>query len=140
MMQIKRTITQKQIDKNMNKYLEKVQKDIEEKRVDLKAPTTAFLLQIKPQVQLSIDHGVSYKNIAKSIEESFGFRMTENSIKNFANTFLTVTKKRYGQSMRGAASQEKKREKRDHLPKSSKAEKLNKLTGNDTGSSDGDEF
>lgn len=139
-MPIKRTITQQQIDKNIKKYLRKVQEDIKEKRLDLKAPTTAFLLQIKPQLQLSIDHGVSYKNIAKSIEESFGFRMTENSIKNFANTFLTVSKKRTRHSMRSNTSQEKNRANRDHLPQSSKAEKLNKLTGNDISSSDGDEF
>ena len=139
-MHIKRTITQQKIDKNMKKYLQKVQEDIKDKRLVLKAPTTDFLLQIKPQVQLSIDHGVSYKNIAKSIEESFGFRMTENSIKNFANTFLTVSKKATRHTMGSSTAQEKKRENRDHLPKSSKTEKLNRLTGSDTSSSDGDEF
>lgn len=139
-MHIKRTVTQQKIDKNMKKYLQKVQEDIKDKRLVLKAPTTDFLLQIKPQVQLSIDHGVSYKNIAKSIEESFGFRMTENSIKNFANTFLTVSKKATRHAMGSITAQEKKRQIRDHLPQSSKMEKLNRLTGNDTSSSDGDEF
>lgn len=139
-MQPKRTITQKQIDRQMQKYLKKVEEDIKATRKELKAPTTAFLLQIKPQLQSSIDHGVSFKQMAQSIEESFGFRMTENSIKNFVNTYLTTSKKRGRRTTLSEPSRQKRRERKEHLPQSSKAEKISRLSGMDAGSSDGDEF
>ena len=136
----KRTITQQQIDKNMSRYLKKVEADIKKMRIERKAPTTAFLLQIKSQIQLSIDHGVSYKNIAKSIEEIFSFRTTENSIRNFANTYLKVNKQ-IARHMMGSGVKEKKEKNIDHLPKSSKTEKIDKLhKKTDQASSDGDEF
>lgn len=136
----KRTITQKQIDKKMKKYRKQVEEDVKVRRMELKAPTTSFLLQIRAQLQSSIDHGVSYKQIAKSIEESFEFRMTENSIRNFVDSFLIVNKKASRYTMRSSTPQEKKRERRDTLPKSSKEEKISKLSGMSSGSSDGDEF
>ncbi|RLA72965.1 MAG: hypothetical protein DRG24_01460, partial [Epsilonproteobacteria bacterium] len=89
----KRKISQIQIDKKMADYRQRVKSDIKEARIALKAPTTDFLLQIKLEIQESIDHGLSYKKIAQSIEETFDFRVTENSVRNFANTFLHINKR-----------------------------------------------
>lgn len=136
----KRTITQQQIDRQMEKYLKKVEEDIKATRTELRAPTTAFLLQIKAQVQSSVDHGISFKQIAQSIEESFGFRMTENSIKNFVNDYLTINKKRGRKGIGSEPSREKRKERKEHLPKSSKEEKISRLSGMGISSSDGDEF
>ena len=135
----KRTISQVQIDRNMHDYLKKVESDIKEARTALKAPTTAFLLQIKTQIQESIDHGLSYKKIAQTIEETFSFRVTENSIRNFANTFLHVNRRTAYRGISNTVSLKEKMQ-RDNLPRSTKTEKINNLLKKAEQNSDGDEF
>jgi len=135
----KRKISQIQIDKKMADYRQRVKSDIKEARIALKAPTTDFLLQIKLEIQESIDHGLSYKKIAQSIEETFDFRVTENSVRNFANTFLHINKRTVYRGISNTPSNREKRERSD-LPRSSKKEKINQLLKKAEQRSDGDEF
>jgi len=123
----------------MADYRQKVASDIKEARTALRTPTTAFLLQIKAEIQESIDHGLSYKKIAQTIENVFSFRVTENSVRNFANTFLHINRRTVQRGISNVPSI-KVQEERDDLPQSTKKEKINQLLKKAEQHSDGDEF
>ncbi len=135
----KRKISQIQIDRNMADYRQKVASDVKEAATVLKAPTTAFLLQIKTELQESIDHGLSYKKIAQTIEEVFSFRVTENSVRNFAAAYLHINKRIAYRGISNTAALKEKKERHD-LPQSTKREKINQLLKKAEQHSDGDEF
>lgn len=86
-------ITDEQIEAKKEAFLSDIAKKSELAKSGRSSPTQIFLEKIKDVVKVAIDSGLGYKEISRSIYGQWNVRISEQTLRAFAQNTLGVEKK-----------------------------------------------
>jgi len=86
-------ITDEQIEAKKASFLSDISKKSELAKNGRSSPTQIFLEKIKDVVKVAIDSGLGYKEISRSIYGQLNVRISEQTLRAFAQNTLGVEKK-----------------------------------------------
>lgn len=86
-------ITDEQIEAKKASFLSDISKKSELAKNGRSSPTQIFLEKIKDVVKVAIDSGLGYKEISRSIYGQWNVRISEQTLRAFAQNALGVEKK-----------------------------------------------
>lgn len=86
-------ITDEQIEAKKEAFLSDIAKKSELVKSGRSSPTQIFLEKIKDVVKVAIDSGLGYKEISRSIYGQWNVRISEQTLRAFAQNALGVEKK-----------------------------------------------
>ncbi len=86
-------ITDEQIEAKKASFLSDISKKSELAKSGRSSPTQIFLEKIKDVVKIAIDSGLGYKEISRSIYGQWNVRISEQTLRAFAQNTLGVEKK-----------------------------------------------
>lgn len=96
MAKIEKSPSTEQIKKKKQELENKIDLIIESKRMGRSSQAKSFLHEIQDVIKKAIDNGVSYSKLSAIIDETYGYKISEQTIRKFALTVLGIEKKPKG--------------------------------------------
>lgn len=102
-----KTLSKEDIELKSKKFDEWLNKEKELMIKGRNSPAKEFLSAISNKIKEALDSGVSYNRLSKMIHEIYGFKVSEQTLRSFAQIQLGIPKKTRG-AKRASAQVENK--------------------------------
>jgi len=99
MAKIKTELSKSEIEAKKEAFKQKLNDSINNSKVGKSSPAKTFLLEIQELIKKAIDNGVSYKQLSKDILDVYNFKVSEQTIRAFAQTVLGIKKQKRSKSV-----------------------------------------